>query len=278
MIRRPRPSRSQPGSTPTSSPSGTPTGTVEVTDQEGGGCTGPAPSGSCQYTPNGFGTRTIMATYPGNSSFNGSSDTDGHTVRTPPQPPAATTTTITDDSPDPSDQNVPFTVSFTVASGSGVPSGDVTVSDGTDSCSGSLDGSGSGSCPLILTTAGSRTLTATYPGSSSFAESSGSESHVVTATPPPPPPNQAPTAAFSSSCDAALICTFTDASSDPDGDETITTWSWDFGDSGSAENTSGLENPQHSYPAAGDYVVTLTVTDNGDETGTSAQSVPVPTP
>jgi PKD domain-containing protein/Big-like domain-containing protein len=170
-----------------SSSAGTPTGTVQVRDQNGGGCDGSAPSGSCSYTPNGFGTRTIIATYQGSPSFTESADTEDHTVTTPP---AGTTTTITNDLPDPSIQNVPFTVSFTVSSGSGTPGGDVTVSDGTDSCTGTLDGSGSGSCSLTLTTVGGRTLTATYPGNASFALSSDTEPHQVDA--PPPPPNTAP--------------------------------------------------------------------------------------
>jgi PKD repeat protein len=106
---------------------------------------------------------------------------------------------------------------------------------------------------------------------------SRSTDHDVSVT-APPPPNQEPTAAFSSFCDGALNCTFTDASSDPNGNETITGWSWDFGDPGSAENTSGQQNPQHTYPGAGDYTVTLTVTDDGGNTGSSVQTISVPTP
>ncbi|MBP1928165.1 PKD repeat protein [Methanolinea mesophila] len=36
----------------------------------------------------------------------------------------------------------------------------------------------------------------------------------------------------------------------------ITSWQWGFGDG----NTSGLQNPGHTYPSAGNYTVTLTVT------------------
>jgi PKD repeat protein len=70
--------------------SGTPGGTVTISDANGGGCTGDAPSGSCSYTPNGTGNRTITATYGGNAGFQGSSDTEQHTVNEPPPNQAPT--------------------------------------------------------------------------------------------------------------------------------------------------------------------------------------------
>jgi len=62
-------------------------------------------------------------------------------------------------------------------------------------------------------------------------------------------------------------------SSDPDG--TIASYSWDFGD-GSAAG-SGVA-PSHAYAAAGSYQVTLTVTDNGGETGSVSHTVKVSVP
>lgn len=64
-----------------------------------------------------------------------------------------------------------------------------------------------------------------------------------------------PVAAFAVSCNE-LSCSFTDQSSDADG--TIVGWSWSFGDGGSAT----AQNPSHTYPASGTYLVTLTVIDN----------------
>jgi PKD repeat protein len=76
----------------------------------------------------------------------------------------------------------------------------------------------------------------------------------------PPPPNQAPTAAFSSTCNG-LTCTFSAApSTDPDG--TIAGATWDFGD-GSPVAT-GVSTP-HTFPAAATYSVTVTVTDDDGE-------------
>jgi extracellular elastinolytic metalloproteinase len=72
----------------------------------------------------------------------------------------------------------------------------------------------------------------------------------------PPPPNEAPTAAFSSNC-SGLTCNFTDESTDPNGDATIATWTWDFGDG----YMSPQNNPSHTYAFPSTYTVTLTVDD-----------------
>src|SRR5438876_433212 len=80
-----------------------------------------------------------------------------------------TTTTITSDSPDPSVVGQPYTVSWTVTVahlGSGTPTGTVSVNDGTGaSCSAAV---ATGGCSLTSTTAGAKTLTATYGGDSNF--------------------------------------------------------------------------------------------------------------
>ncbi len=47
-----------------------------------------------------------------------------------------------------------------------------------------------------------------------------------------------------------------------DADGSIVSFAWDFGDGG----TSALENPLHTYVAAGTYTVTLTVTDDAGDT------------
>lgn len=95
---------------------------------------------------------------------------------------AATTTTITSDTPDPSFAGQPFVVQYTVvanAPGAGTPAGNVTVSDGVDSCTATV---AAGQCNLSLSTPGNRTLTATYAGNSNFASSSGTTAHTVSPT------------------------------------------------------------------------------------------------
>ncbi len=108
------------------------------------------------------------------------------------------------------------------------------------------------------------TLTVTDDGGAT-----GTVSHAVHVT---APVNKAPTAAFTSSC-TALSCSFDGTgSSDPDG--SVSGYSWDFGDG--AKSTSAT--PTHSFAAAGDYTVTLTVTDDGGATGTVSHAVHVTAP
>lgn len=93
---------------------------------------------------------------------------------------ASTTTTITAHTPSPSvhGQGVSVTYAVTVAAPStGSPGGSVTVSDGTASCVGTV---ASGGCVLTPTTAGAKTLSATYSGDASFSGStSPGVAHVV---------------------------------------------------------------------------------------------------
>ncbi len=90
--------------------------------------------------------------------------------------PALTTTQITSVSPEPSFPTQSVTVAFTVGSILGTPTGTVTVTDGTASCAASVL---TGQCSLAPTAAGSKTLTATYAGSATFAPSSGTAQHQV---------------------------------------------------------------------------------------------------
>jgi PKD repeat protein len=104
-----------------------------------------------------------------------------------------------------------------------------------------------------------------------------SDTRTRTAAPsaPTPEPNQAPEAEFEVSC-RDLTCTFTDQSSDSDG--TIAGRLWDFGDGA----TSTQRNPSRTYAAAGQYTVTLRVTDDDGAQGTrtrqASPSAPRPTP
>lgn len=181
--------------------------------------------------------------------------------------PSATITTITSDSPDPSTVGATITVGFRVTSNGPTPTGTVTVtvSGGSANCSGTLS-NGTGSCQLTLNAPGERTLRAVYSGGSGLNGSSDTEPHRVV---PSPPQNREPDADFNWTC-PSLECRFTDASTDPDGNGTIVSWSWNFGDPASgANNTSTERNPTHIYTAQGTYTVTLTVRDNAGASNSS---------
>jgi PKD repeat protein len=81
--------------------------------------------------------------------------------------------------------------------------------------------------------------------------------------------NAAPTAAFTHTC-VGVTCSF-EASASADSDGTIQAYSWSFGD-GSNASGSGAATV-HTYPQAGSYPVTLTVTDNGGAMGTVSKDV-----
>jgi VCBS repeat-containing protein len=209
----------------------------------------------------GSGRHTLVFSSSGYASTT-SSDIDVGSI--------ATTTTITSDTPDPSTSGSAFPVEFRVTSGGPTPTGSVTitVSDGGANCTGTLSG-GAGSCQLILTRTGDRTLRAAYSGVPGFDPSTDTEGHRVDEA---GPGNRAPHADYHLQCDG-LTCQFTDASSDPDGQ--VTAWSWDFGD-GSTPSTQ--QNPPHTYPAAGTYTVTLTATDNDGTTNAASAPVTVQAP
>jgi PKD repeat protein len=80
------------------------------------------------------------------------------------------------------------------------------------------------------------------------------------------PDNAAPTADFASSC-TNLSCSFTDLSSDSDGQ--VASFAWDFGDGQGAS----VENPSHAFTAGGQFSVKLTVTDNLGAEGVQTKSL-----
>lgn len=90
---------------------------------------------------------------------------------------APTATTITAVRPEPSQVLLPVEVSFQVSAASApTPSGSVSVTDGSAGCTATV---AQGSCSLTPTSAGDKTIVATYLGSADFASSSASAPHRV---------------------------------------------------------------------------------------------------
>ncbi|WP_458040309.1 MULTISPECIES: PKD domain-containing protein [Bacteria] len=88
-----------------------------------------------------------------------------------------------------------------------------------------------------------------------------------------PPANQAPVAVIEAPVCELLVCSFDGSgSSDPDGGDSVVSYSWDFGDGSGA--VTGVA-PSHTYAGAGSYTVTLTVTDESGLTGSVTHVVEV---
>ncbi len=153
---------------------GTPTG--EVTFKESATTLGTASlvAGVANFSTSALavGTHPVKAIYGGDATFAGSeSSVLNHVVGG-----GATTTEITSHTPEPSVVGQPVVVNFTVTGSTPTGNVTVTVSGDTASCTGTV---AAGTCTLTPTTAGNKTLTATYAGDANFGGSSDTESHTV---------------------------------------------------------------------------------------------------
>jgi VCBS repeat-containing protein len=146
--------------------------------------------GSCSLSLPDPGTYPVSASYGNDPNFSASS-TPG-----PSDPPinhivkSTTSLTITQDTPDPSTVGTAVTVHWTLSSSGTAPiTGNVTltVSGNGGTCT-AVAALGDGSCDLVFTGGGNRTITATYLGDGNYGGSTDTESHQVSA------PNQPPTA------------------------------------------------------------------------------------
>ncbi|AVP98811.1 hypothetical protein C7S18_17210 [Ahniella affigens] len=163
----------------TTAGSGTPGGNLIISDGQNQ-CTatlapagGQTANGSCDLTMSTVGVRTITAQFDGALGTCRSAASTSVTVQRLP-----TSVTISSHGSNPSLRGDSIVVQYTVAAGPGqTPTGQVTVTDGVDSCTGTV---AEGQCTVTLNTAGNRLLRATYAGDATFGNSqSANVSHVV---------------------------------------------------------------------------------------------------
>ena len=102
--------------------------------------------------------------------------------------------------------------------------------------------------------------------------SGGSAQHTVTVTVTDAPQQQAPLADFSVNC-TELQCSF-DASASSDADGTISNYSWNFNNEGTAEGAMA----SYTFDTQGDKSITLTVTDDSDLTANKTESISITQP
>lgn len=159
---------------------GVPSGTAVVSDGQGSSCNATLSAngnGFCLLTPLVGGTRSWSANYSGDGQFAASATNTLHNVSA-----IASQTQITAHGPQPSIPGQSVLVEVLVSAAAGVPSGSVQISDGNSTCSAALNSAGAGSCALVLSQVGLRTLTASYPSNASFLASSGQSQHLVSDT------------------------------------------------------------------------------------------------
>ena len=136
--------------------------------------------GSCVVRFNTVGAKTLIATYTGYGAFTSSVDNkdDGDSDNNSLDVFYLSTTTITGDNPDPSLTTENVTVSVKVTGESITPAGTVEITGATTNCTITLS-DGTGSCDVRITSAGTKTLKATYNGDETYFTSSDTESHSV---------------------------------------------------------------------------------------------------
>ncbi|GAA2743398.1 hypothetical protein GCM10009868_16960 [Terrabacter aerolatus] len=173
---------------------GVPSGTVTFRDGGStitcaGGATQTLSSGTatCVVASGSAGTHSITAVYAGSTNHIASTSSATSQVVNP----ASTTTSLTSSagSVTPGQSLILTATVVAVAPGGGVPTGSVTFKDGatTLSCASgtqTLDASGVATCTTSFATTGSRTITATYAGSSNYgtSTSAGVSESVVNAS------------------------------------------------------------------------------------------------
>ena len=157
--------------------SGIPTGMV--TFQEGTTVLAQVPlngSGAAAFSTAALalGSHTVTAVYASDTLFAASS---GSAVQVVQNAATATTTTLTS-SPNPSTFGGSVTFTATVTSGSGVPAGTVTFTEGATTLASNIavDGAGHAAFSTATLAVGSHTVTATFTGATGWANSSGNDS------------------------------------------------------------------------------------------------------
>ena len=163
-----------------SGPTLTPTGFVTVTADDGTACSATielaSGTGFCDMTFTTSGTKTISASYAGDSEYKPSGNSASHEVNKSP-----TTTTISADTPDPSQVGETVNVTFSVVGGLTPPTGTVDITGADTNCTFTLvlADNGIGSCSVSFASNGTKSLTATYNGDTDHGTSSDTEQHNV---------------------------------------------------------------------------------------------------
>jgi Big-like domain-containing protein len=156
--------------------SGSPTGTVAVTYGGVQVCPPQAfpATNQCVFTPSSTGTKNLRATFaPGTGDFSGDqSPNEAHTVN----PGTTSTSLVSNNNPSNVGEQVGFTATVSVLTGTGTPSGTVAFKDGGSTLATVALVNGTASTTQAFLVAGEHDITAVYSGDAGF---SGSTSAVL---------------------------------------------------------------------------------------------------
>ncbi|MGA2813549.1 MAG: Ig-like domain repeat protein [Candidatus Acidiferrum sp.] len=164
---------------------GTPTGMVTFSDGATLLGTASLNSGSATFTTTSLanGAHSITVAYSGDSSFAPSTSSSLAVVVSAP-PRTATTTSVTPSSTQlTTGQSITLTVSVAPKTGSGTPSGTVTVLDGQTQLGAASLVAGTASYSTTNLSVGSHSITVTYSGDANFAPSASTPVSVAVAAP-----------------------------------------------------------------------------------------------
>ena len=152
-----------------------PTGTVTISDGSAS-CgpvtltagTAPNSTASCSLTSTTAGAKTLTASYTAaTTAYANGSGTTSHQVN-----PASTAISVSGPTRSRINQPTAFTFALSVSEpGAGTPTGTVTLTSGTSSCTATLPAT---SCNLSFDALGSRTVSASYAGDANFSGSASS--------------------------------------------------------------------------------------------------------
>lgn len=154
---------------------GSPTGTVAVTYGGVQVCSQPFPAVTqCVFTPSAAGTKNLRATFtPGTADFAADqSPNESHTVN----PGTTSTGLISNNNPSNVGEQVQFTATVSVVTGTGTPTGTVAFKDGNSTLATVALVNGSASTIQTFSVAGQHNITAVYSGDAAF---NGSTSAVL---------------------------------------------------------------------------------------------------
>ena len=174
-----------------------PTGTVTLSSEGGSGCTASLSNGQghCAMRFDSPGEWAVTATYPLTAQWLGSTATITHLVNYPTQ----ITLSLTPDSPT-AGQAVRVDVVVSVIGGGPAPTGDVSVTYGSEGCEDITLVEGRGSCSLTFRSTGTVTLEALYVPTDVIGNTTEEIFRIsrttldltvrAAAAPPPPEPTQ----------------------------------------------------------------------------------------